>query len=61
MPGAPYCLAAVLLFTAMLLATRVEQPQFGETRAASSGTDETMRSDAAVAGAALVADQKENI
>jgi DHA1 family tetracycline resistance protein-like MFS transporter len=29
MPGAPYYLAAVLLFTAMLLATRVEQPQFG--------------------------------
>src|SRR6188472_116782 len=29
-PGAPYYLAAVLLFTAMLLATRVEQPQFGE-------------------------------
>src|SRR5881396_1583366 len=27
-PGAPYYLAAVLLFTAMLLATRVEQPQF---------------------------------
>ncbi len=29
-PGAPYYLAAVLLFTAMLLATRVEQPQFGQ-------------------------------
>ncbi len=28
-PGAPYYLAAALLFTAMLLATRVEQPQFG--------------------------------
>jgi MFS transporter, DHA1 family, tetracycline resistance protein len=27
-PGAPYYLAATLLFTAMLLATRVEQPQF---------------------------------
>jgi DHA1 family tetracycline resistance protein-like MFS transporter len=61
MPGAPYYLAAVLLFTAMLLATRVEQPQYGETHAASRGTDETMRSDATAAGAALVADQKENI
>jgi hypothetical protein len=61
MPGAPYYLAAVLLFTAMLLATRVEQPQYGETHAPSRGTDETMRSDAAAAGAALVADQKENI
>jgi len=30
-PGAPYYLAAALLFTAMLLATRVEQPEFGET------------------------------
>src|SRR3989454_8139105 len=30
LPGAPYYVAAVLLFTAMLLATRVEQPQFGQ-------------------------------
>ncbi len=29
-PGAPYYFAAVLLFTAMLLATRVQQPQFGQ-------------------------------
>jgi DHA1 family tetracycline resistance protein-like MFS transporter len=29
-PGAPYYLAGALLFTAMLLATRVEQPQFEE-------------------------------
>jgi MFS transporter, DHA1 family, tetracycline resistance protein len=29
-PGAPYYLAAALLFTATLLATRVQQPQFGE-------------------------------
>jgi DHA1 family tetracycline resistance protein-like MFS transporter len=29
LPGAPYFLAAALLFTAMLLATRVEQPEFG--------------------------------
>jgi MFS transporter, DHA1 family, tetracycline resistance protein len=29
-PGAPYYLAAALLFTAMLLATRVEQPKFEE-------------------------------
>jgi MFS transporter, DHA1 family, tetracycline resistance protein len=29
-PGAPYYLAAALLFTAMLLATRVEQPQFDQ-------------------------------
>src|SRR2546422_9864445 len=30
LPGAPYFLAAALLFTAMLLATRVEQPQFDQ-------------------------------
>ncbi len=29
-PGAPYYLAAALLFAAMLLATRVEQPEFGK-------------------------------
>ncbi|MBX6324706.1 MAG: hypothetical protein IRY93_01575, partial [Chthoniobacterales bacterium] len=29
-PGAPYYLAAGLLFSAMLLATRVEQPKFEE-------------------------------
>src|SRR5216110_2060166 len=29
-PGAPYYFAAALLFTAMLLATRVEQPQFDQ-------------------------------
>ncbi len=29
-PGAPYYFAAALLFTAMLLATRVEQPEFGQ-------------------------------
>jgi MFS transporter, DHA1 family, tetracycline resistance protein len=29
-PGAPYYLAAALLFIAMLLATRVEQPQFDQ-------------------------------
>ena len=31
-PGAPYYLAAALLFTAMLLATRVEQPRFAYRR-----------------------------
>jgi DHA1 family tetracycline resistance protein-like MFS transporter len=30
-PGAPYYFAAALLFTAMLLATRLEQPQMGAT------------------------------
>jgi DHA1 family tetracycline resistance protein-like MFS transporter len=34
LPGAPYFLAGALLFTAMLMATRVEQP---ETRSVSTG------------------------
>src|SRR5205809_2781236 len=40
MPGAPYYLAAALLFTAMLLATRVEQPQF--TKASPAEPSEAM-------------------
>jgi MFS transporter, DHA1 family, tetracycline resistance protein len=44
-PGAPYYLAAALLFTAMLLATRVEQPQFGQP-----GEKPTEPSDAAPPG-----------
>ena len=35
LPGAPYFLAGALLFTAMLMATRVEQPQISQT---STGT-----------------------
>jgi DHA1 family tetracycline resistance protein-like MFS transporter len=31
LPGAPYLLAGALLFTAMLMATRVEQPQISQT------------------------------
>src|SRR5205814_3027571 len=41
-PGAPYYLAAVLLFTAMLLATRVEQPQFGEASPTPDAAGEAM-------------------
>jgi DHA1 family tetracycline resistance protein-like MFS transporter len=31
LPGAPYYLGAALLFTAMLMSTRIEQPQFAAT------------------------------
>ena len=41
-PGAPYYLAAALLFTAMLLATRVEQPQFGEASPTPDASGEAM-------------------
>jgi DHA1 family tetracycline resistance protein-like MFS transporter len=61
LPGAPYYLAAVLLFTAMLLATRVEQPQFDQTSQTPVGTDEAVASDRIGSGVGQVADQKENI
>ena len=38
-PGAPYYFAAALLFTAMLLATRLEQPETGVTATASQTSD----------------------
>jgi DHA1 family tetracycline resistance protein-like MFS transporter len=58
LPGAPYFLAAALLFTAMILATRVEQPQF-ETPAASR---EPLPPDAIASGtAAPLLDEKEKV
>jgi MFS transporter, DHA1 family, tetracycline resistance protein len=47
-PGAPYYLAAALLFTAMLLATRVEQPQFAE--AGPAGPSEAISPDGVASG-----------
>jgi DHA1 family tetracycline resistance protein-like MFS transporter len=61
LPGAPYYLAAALLFTAMLLATRVEQPQFDQTSQTSVESDEPMVPDRIASGVRQVADQKENI
>ena len=42
MPGAPYYLAAALLFTAMLMATRVEQPEFGQANEDKTESDEAV-------------------
>jgi DHA1 family tetracycline resistance protein-like MFS transporter len=61
LPGAPYYLAAALLFTAMLLATRVEQPQFDQTSQTPVGADEAVAPDRIGSGVGQVADQKENI
>jgi len=61
LPGAPYYLAAALLFTAMLLATRVEQPQFDQTRQTPVGADEAVSPDRIGSGVGQVTDQKENI
>jgi DHA1 family tetracycline resistance protein-like MFS transporter len=63
LPGAPYYLAAALLFTAMLLATRVEQPQFDQAKPTSSGIDKTMppKGIAASTVAPLIDPPQENI
>jgi MFS transporter, DHA1 family, tetracycline resistance protein len=61
LPGAPYYLAAALLFIAMLLATRVEQPQFDQTSQTPVEADEPMVPDRTASSVGQVADQKENI
>jgi DHA1 family tetracycline resistance protein-like MFS transporter len=61
LPGAPYYLAAALLFTAMLLATRVEQPQFDQTNQTPVEADDPVVPDGIASGVGRVAEQKENI
>jgi len=62
-PGAPYYLAAALLFTAMLLATRVEQPEFGQQSEQPIEPSETMAPEGMPSGAVgpLIDPPKENI
>jgi MFS transporter, DHA1 family, tetracycline resistance protein len=62
-PGAPYYLAAALLFTAMLLATRVEQPQFGQPSEQPTEPSETMAPEEIPSGTVgpLIDPPKENI
>jgi DHA1 family tetracycline resistance protein-like MFS transporter len=61
LPGAPYYLAAALLFTAMIMATRLEQPQFGSEPAVTSAEDIVPPSGVAATSAAPIVDPKENI
>src|SRR5229473_1338879 len=61
LPSAPYYLAAALLFTAMIMATRLEQPQFGSEPAVASAEDIVPPSGVAATGAAPIVDPKENI
>ena len=63
LPGAPYYFAAALLFTAMLLATRVEQPRFDEPGTTSAERTEPISSEGITSGsgAPLVDSPKENI
>ena len=62
-PGAPYYLAAALLFTAMLLATRVEQPEFGQPSDQPIEPSETMAPEGMSSGTVgpLIDPPKENI
>src|SRR5881396_1345116 len=62
-PGAPYYLAAALLFTAMLLATRVEQPQFGQPTEKPIDPSEAIPSGGIASGAVapLVDPPEENV
>jgi MFS transporter, DHA1 family, tetracycline resistance protein len=61
-PGAPYFLAAGLLFTAMLMATRVEQPKFAAaTPAPPENPDLSPPPEIVAAGGAPISETKENV
>src|SRR5712692_5508568 len=62
-PGAPSYLAAALLFTAMMLATRVEQPEFGQPSDQPIEPSETMAPEGMSSGTVgpLIDPPKENI
>lgn len=59
-PGAPYYLAGALLFTAMLMSTRLEQAPIVASTSSPAGTDGIQPSDVA-AGVAPIVEPEENI
>jgi DHA1 family tetracycline resistance protein-like MFS transporter len=61
MPGAPYYVAAVMLFAAMLLATRLEQPQFARTGEGKTAGEEFVPQGGISPGITPGIDPKENI
>ena len=61
LPGAPYYLAAALLFVAMLMAMRVEQPQFGQVSPAPDGPGEAMPPEVIPPAIGPIIDTEENI
>src|SRR3984893_2084091 len=61
MPGAPYYVAAALLFTALLLATRLEQPQFARTGEGTTAGEELVPQGGISPGITPGIDPKENI
>jgi MFS transporter, DHA1 family, tetracycline resistance protein len=62
-PGAPYFLAGALLFVAMLLATRVEQPQFATAQSTdgASGGEIVPQAELGAGGTVPVIEPEENI
>src|ERR1700730_1116234 len=61
MPGAPYYVAAVMLFAAMLLATRLEQPQFARTGEGKTAGERLVPQGGISPGITPGIDPKENI
>lgn len=62
LPGAGYFLAAALLFIAMLMATRIKQPQFAVRSTIPSKTPDVVPPDGVTSGAVVpIIDPKENI
>jgi DHA1 family tetracycline resistance protein-like MFS transporter len=61
LPGAPYYLAAALLFTAMLMATRVEQPQFSQVSPTPDGSGKGMPPEEIPPAIGPIVDTEENV
>src|SRR5256884_2227108 len=60
-PGAGYYLAAALLFTAMLMATRIKQPQFAPTSTTTPQIPDVVPPEGVTSGSAPLIDPKESI
>jgi DHA1 family tetracycline resistance protein-like MFS transporter len=60
-PGAPYFLAATLLFTAMLMSTRIKQEPATPSMPATEVPSSYSPPEVTAAGAAPISDSKENI
>ena len=61
LPGAPYYLAAALLFTAMIMATRLEQPQLAQASEKPIDGEAVVPQGGISPGISPIVDQKENI
>jgi len=61
LPGAPYYLAAALLFTAMIMATRLEQPQFTQATEKTIDGEEVVPRGGISPGISPIVDPKESI